>query len=59
LGIVIFSVWVMPERKMWSEEEDRVLRLLREERREKKWSMIARCMEGEFGIAGRTGKQCR
>lgn len=49
----------MPDRKMWNAEEDRVLRLLREDRREKKWSVIARIMETEFGIKGRTGKQCR
>ena len=49
----------MPERKVWSEREDSVLRLLREERKERKWAAIARTMEREFGIVGRTGKQCR
>jgi hypothetical protein len=49
----------MPERKVWSEEEDKILRHLREERREKKWASIARIMEQEFKIQGRTGKQCR
>lgn len=49
----------MPERKVWNEEEDKILRLLREERGERKWANIARLMETEFGIAGRNGKQCR
>lgn len=44
---------------MWTQEEDRVLRLFKEERGEKKWSLIARKMQQEFEIEGRTGKQCR
>jgi len=51
--------FIMPERKVWNEEEDKILRLLREERGERKWANIARLMETEFGIAGRNGKQCR
>jgi len=34
----------MPERKVWSEDEDKILKLLREERGEKKWANIARIM---------------
>lgn len=49
----------MPERKAWSKEEDRILRVLKEERGEKKWSTIAKLMQTEFGVSGRTGKQCR
>jgi hypothetical protein len=49
----------MPERKPWSEREDDILRLLKEERGVKKWSEIARQMETEFGVKNRTGKQCR
>ena len=49
----------MPERKMWTENEDKVLKFLKEERGEKKWSVIARKMFSEFGIEGKTGKQCR
>lgn len=49
----------MPERKVWTEEEDKVLKLLKEERGEHKWARIARVMEQEFGLFGRTGKQCR
>ena len=36
-----------------------MLRLLREGRGERKWANIARIMEQEFAIPGRTGKQCR
>jgi len=46
-------------RKTWTEGEDKILRLLKEERQEKKWSFIAKKMDEEFGIKGRTGKQCR
>jgi hypothetical protein len=49
----------MPERKAWTEEEDRILRFLREERGERKWARISRAMEEEFGAGGRSGKQCR
>ena len=49
----------MPERKMWNLNEDRILRFLKEEQKEKKWSVIARKMHTDFGIEGRTGKQCR
>jgi hypothetical protein len=49
----------MRERKVWNEEEDRILRYLKVEKGEKKWSAIARKMEEDFNIKGRTGKQCR
>jgi hypothetical protein len=49
----------MPERKLWSAEEDQVLKLLVEERKMAKWSHISRVMEEEFQLAGRNGKQCR
>lgn len=49
----------MPERKPWSEREDQILRVLKEQRGVKKWSEIARLMESEFGVRQRTGKQCR
>ena len=54
----IFGI-VMPERKMWTEEEDRVLRHLVEERGITRWADLPRIMEEEFAIAGRNGKQCR
>lgn len=34
----------MPERKLWTEEEDKALRHLKEVRGLKKWSIIARHM---------------
>ncbi len=49
----------MPNRRMWSPEEDHTLRLLREEKSLKKWSVIARKMETDYNLPGRTGKQCR
>ena len=47
------------ERKIWRPEEDRVLKLLIEERGMSKWSQISEVMEKEFSIIGRNGKQCR
>jgi hypothetical protein len=49
----------MPERKVWSADEDKILKFLKEERGEKKWSVIAKIMGEEFNVPGRTGKQCR
>lgn len=42
-----------------STQEDRILKALVEERNLNKWALIARIMGEEFGIPGRTGKQCR
>lgn len=56
----------MAERKIWTQEvllrliqEDRVLLEIIQVRKIKKWSAIARCMETEYNVYGRTGKQCR
>jgi len=49
----------MPERKVWTEEEDKVLKYLKEVRGVPKWSVISETMEKEFNIVGRNGKQCR
>lgn len=49
----------MPERKLWTEDEDKALRFLKEEEGLLKWSVISRRMHLQFGIEGRTGKQCR
>jgi hypothetical protein len=35
----------MPERKIWTPEEDRILKLLIEERGETKWAQISLIME--------------
>lgn len=50
---------LMSERKVWGEREDKILKYLREERGERKWATIARILEQEFDIPGRSGKQCR
>lgn len=54
------------ERKIWTPEvapfftqEDRVLTEIIEVKQIKKWCSIARCMEVEYFLPGRTGKQCR
>ena len=49
----------MPERTLWSETEDQVLKHLREDLKIVKWSHIARKMAEEYKIVGRNGKQCR
>lgn len=49
----------MSERKPWSEEEDAVLKFLKEEVKIAKWSHIARKMAEEHSMFGRNGKQCR
>lgn len=49
----------MPERKVWTPEEDRVLKLLFEERGIKKWADLPKIMKEEFKIEGRSAKQCR
>jgi hypothetical protein len=49
----------MQSRVSWTEYEDNILRYLKEEKGEKKWSTIAKKLEEEFSIRGRTGKQCR
>ena len=49
----------MPLRKAWTQEEDKILKFLRDEQNEIKWSVIAKTMQEEYGIVGRTGKQCR
>lgn len=49
----------MRERKTWTGEEDKILKYLKVERGESKWSVIAKTMDKEFGVKGKTGKQCR
>lgn len=49
----------MSDRKPWTEEEDKVLKYLKEEEGMKKWSHIARRMSEEYKMGGRNGKQCR
>lgn len=47
------------ERRPWSAEEDQILKDLFEKVKLNKWSLIARRMEEEYQMGGRTGKQCR
>lgn len=44
---------------MWTPEEDEAIRKLVEKYGTKTWSVIAEQIVLEFGIDGRTGKQCR
>ena len=57
--IVIYTKDSMPERKAWTPEEDNILKILREEEMIAKWSAIAKKMAEDYGMPGRTGKQCR
>jgi hypothetical protein len=47
------------ERRPWSAEEDQILKDLFEKVKLNKWSLIARRMEEEYQMGGRSGKQCR
>jgi hypothetical protein len=49
----------MPERRPWTNEEDAILKQLREELKIAKWSVIAKRMAEEHSMPVRTGKQCR
>ncbi len=49
----------MAEKRNWTEEEDRALRIVFEATRAPKWSHIARRLQEEFGVKGRNGKQCK
>jgi hypothetical protein len=49
----------MTERKSWTEEEDSILKMLKEDEGIKKWSDISKIMDNKYNIKGRTGKQCR
>jgi hypothetical protein len=46
-------------RRVWTPEEDEAIRKLVEKYGTKTWSVIAEQIVKEFGIDGRTGKQCR
>lgn len=47
------------ERKNWTEYQDQILKYLKEERKIKRWTDIAKIMNVEYKIGGRNGKQCR
>ena len=46
-------------RRQWNEEEDEAITALVKRHGTKQWSKVARLLEAQHGIVGRTGKQCR
>ena len=46
-------------RRHWSQKEDKAIWELIQKRGFKKWSLIAKKLKEEFGVIGRSGKQCR
>lgn len=50
--------YLMSEAREWTEEEDRLLKLIYETSGLSKWSHIARRLQ-EMGVKGRNGKQCK
>jgi len=44
---------------VWAQEEDEAIRALVMKHGTKTWSVIAEQIVKEYGIQGRTGKQCR
>ena len=50
---------VIPERKVWTSDEDVILKNIVTAGKSQKWSEIAKVMDVEHNIQGRTGKQCR
>ena len=49
----------MPMKKIWSQEEDTLLKKLYEENNVKNWSEVARKMATEYGLKRKSAKQCR
>lgn len=47
------------ERISWTQEEDEALRFLKEVEGIDKWAVIAEKLAQNYGIVGRSGKQCR
>ncbi len=46
-------------KKIWSEEEDALLKKLYEEDNMRNWSLIAKRMTSDFGLPRKSAKQCR
>lgn len=46
-------------RRLWTEEEDSAIASLVENYGLKKWTLVSRKLKDEYGINGRSGKQCR
>jgi myb proto-oncogene protein len=49
----------MNEKRLWTDQEDRILKKLVEDTKFTKWTHIARTICDEYGIKGRNGKQCK
>jgi len=52
-GIVSLS------RRLWNSKEDEAIENLVKKYGDKKWTLIAKKLDEEYSIIGRTGKQCR
>ncbi len=46
-------------RRLWNDSEDEAIAALVVKYGTKKWTLISRKLQEEFGISGRSGKQCR
>lgn len=49
----------MARRQLWSEDQDDAIRKLVAKHGTKKWAIIAKYLEEEYGVIGRSGKQIR
>lgn len=47
------------KRRVWTSDEDKAIISLIEQYGPKNWTHIATKLRDDFGIKGRTGKQCR
>lgn len=50
---------ISSEKRIWSEEEDRVLKHLYEEELMRNWSMLAKRMNRDYGLPRKSAKQCK
>ena len=46
-------------RRVWTDDEDKAIRTLVEKHGTKSWAIIAEKVAKDFGVKGRSGKQCR
>lgn len=56
---VVVQQQMTTDRRVWAQEEDEAIRALVLKHGTKTWSVIAEQIVKEYGIQGRTGKQCR
>lgn len=49
----------MSEKQGWTSEEDRLLKQVYDSGQAGKWSEVAKILQEEYGIKGRTSKQCK